>query len=132
MIKKIRINTIYANTKNKEGKEFRDKNGKLYWKVSIQTDEYRKEDGTLEYIGALVFDSKSPILQWKQRDEVTVAIRRNDKGYLEFSIPTRIDSLEDRVAELERKFAGLEVVDESVDIAHQEPVEEIDPSSLPF
>lgn len=134
MIKKIKINTISFYDKDAKGAALITKTGKPFRRAQIQIDEYG-----LEKITGPIWDDKSPINFWKQGQEVLANIYTepyNGKDWLKFEVPKKedlmqseIEDLKKRVSSLEKQLDGAEVVGEPID---EPPVEEIDPSSLPF
>src|SRR3990167_9413705 len=97
MKKAIIANIIkkYVSDKTKEGKEFKDKNGKKFWKVAIKTDKTGED-----WYSALAFRPDQPEYQLEEGKEYELVIWELN-GFKNFSLPSKIDKLEMRLEKVE-------------------------------
>lgn len=99
---KFKIEKIYYNTANKDGKAYVDKNGKPYAIANMYVDENLVDDP--EFNGKIsFFDGDGTATAWKEGMELEGQIEKNDRGYFNFKLPSRLSILEERVAILEAK-----------------------------
>jgi hypothetical protein len=121
---KVIITKVFVSEKSKDGKPFVDRNGKPYKKISIQTDIH----GT-QWLSCLSFKDTDPVRNLSEGQSADIIIEQSGQ-YLNFSLPSRLDLLEARVAELENKLSGtpINVAEEGLG----ELEEEINAEELPF
>jgi len=99
-----------------------DRNGKPYRKIAIQTDQHAG------YLSNFIFNQDDPTLQWNKGMEVEIIVYQNG-DFWNFKLPTRLDRLEIKVAELEEliKTPNGRMVKEP-----EEYEDEIKTEDLPF
>jgi hypothetical protein len=121
----LNLTKVYINDKDKEGKKFVSKNGKSFWKIAVKAKEYDDK-----YISNIIFDQDDDMFNWTPNQVVKVIIEKNG-NWLNFKVPTKLDSLEMRIQALEDKIAGGAVQEE---IIEEPPMDEgeIRVEDLPF
>lgn len=86
------------NDQSKDGQKFLTKNGKKFWKIAVQCEEYKER-----YLSSLIFDEDDIMMTWKAG--YTVAVIVEERGqYLNFEMPDKIDYLEERILALEERL----------------------------
>jgi len=85
----------YVSDKTKEGKEFKDKNGKKFWKVAIKTDKTGED-----WYSALAFRPDQPEYQLEEGKEYELIVWELN-GFKNFSLPSKMDKLEMRLDKVE-------------------------------
>ena len=100
---KVKITQINKYDKDKIGNVLKTKDGRLYTRLSIKTEEYHDN-----YLSGFLAEWND---KWKVGDIVKIKIKEvvGNAGqvYLNFSNYERIDELEERVAELEMEVKAL-------------------------
>ena len=94
------ITKVYIGDKNKEGKPLLDKHGSPYKKVAIKTNVHGDK-----WLSALSFRDNDPIRDLTEGQSAKIIVEQ-DGEYLNFSLPSRVDILEGKVAELEQAIFG--------------------------
>jgi len=124
-LEKIKINQIYINDKNKEGKPLMTSNGKKYWKVAIKCNKYPDK-----YITCMLFNQDDEVFNWQPNDEVEVVIEQNG-DFLNFKRPTQVDRLKMQIDDHEERIRILEIFMKKPE-KEEEVEEDINPNDLPF
>lgn len=119
------VTKVYISNKSKEGREFKDKNGKPYWKVAVKTDKTGED-----YYSCLAFKDNDPILDLKEGDE-KIFVFTEENGYKNFKLSSRLDILEGRLNEVHQRLSILEGKKAGVEKKVDYP-ESIDPDDIPF
>lgn len=99
-----KITKYYSSPKNKDGKEYKTKDGKPFVRVAIQTDQL--SEGV--WASANAFNADDQILKLKQGDVVTLKIWQEGQWW-NFKLPTRLDNLEERIESLEAALFSKEM-----------------------
>ncbi len=122
---KIIITKVFVSDKSKEGKPFVDRNGKPYKKIGIQTNIHGSQ-----WLSCLSFRDTDPVRELKEGQSADIKIEQNGQ-YLNFSLPTRLDLLEERIEKLESYvFSGINPPPEGT--TEESLEDEINPEDLPF
>ena len=124
-VQRVKITRIYKSDKGRDGKEFRDKNGKVFWKVAIQTDKTGQD-----WYSCLAFRSDSREYNLNEGQETDIVLE--DTGqYKNFKIPTRFDLLEMRVKNLEEMLLTSSG-DKVPDFSEIGQKNDVAPDDIPF
>lgn len=94
---KVRLKRVHITDKKKDGSPLKDRKGRGYWRVAIQTEDHGET-----WLSSFVFRPDDPRLKWKQGDEVAIQITQTDEGYWNYDIATREDFLEERIGKVEQ------------------------------
>jgi hypothetical protein len=112
-MQKVKLTRVFTtDTKKDTGEKFRDKNGKPFWRVGIQTDKTGDD-----WYSTITYDAKSREMQLSEGQEVELVFEEKN-GFKNFKLPSKLDLLEIRVTELEKKLgmADMELTpDEQMD-----------------
>lgn len=103
MTQVVKVKKVFKSDKSKDGKEFKDKNGKPFWKVAIQTDRHGND-----WYSCLAFKADDRVMNLSEGDEITIITEENN-GFKNFKIPSKLDLLEARVELLEKMFKPTDV-----------------------
>lgn len=122
MLEKVNILKIYTSNEDKNKNPFKTKDGKPFWKVAIKTDKH----GDIWH-SCLAFRQDDSVMKLKEGDNVLIKTEKNGE-YYNFSLPSKLDLLEERVSKLEQY-----IINQSKEIKYPTAgVDEIDPSEIPF
>lgn len=105
MLKDIIISKIYINKTAKDGSPLVNQKGQPYVMAVLENSEGKKASC---YIGQFhgAWDKKLDVIsKWKSGDKVRVNLEQNGQ-YINFSLPTKTEELEERVAKLEQVVFG--------------------------
>lgn len=100
-MQQVTLTKVFSSDKNKDGQEFKTKDGKKFWKMAIKTQELGDE-----WLSCLFFD-EGRMPQWSEGDQVAVEIEESN-GYKNFRIPTKYDTLMAMFNELDQRLRKLE------------------------
>ena len=97
----VKITRVFSSdTKKDTGEKYKDKNGKPFYRVGIQTDKTGDD-----WYSTIAYDSNSPEMQLEEGQEVDIVFEEKN-GYKNFKLPSKLDTLEKRVEKLERLVGG--------------------------
>lgn len=105
MLKDIVISKIYINKTAKDGSPLVNQKGQPYVMAVLENSEGKKASC---YIGQFhgAWDKKLDVIsKWKSGDKVRVSLLQNGQ-YINFSLPTKTEELEERVVKLEQAVFG--------------------------
>lgn len=114
-MQKYTLTKVYVNDKNKDGQEFKDKNGKKFWKMAIQTAE------TGDTYHSCLFFKEDDIPNWNEGDQVTLALEENN-GFHNFKVPTKYDTL----------FALINGLDQRIKVLEQSKPQTVGNTNVPY
>ena len=97
MIQKIKITQVTHYSKDKNNQAYKTKTGKPFVKININAEGFDKS------LSALAFSKEDEIYSWKDGDEVLALVEVNG-NYLNVRKATRLDVLEDKVNQLEKRI----------------------------
>jgi hypothetical protein len=130
MISNKTVKKVYINTTKKDGSPLVDKNGNPYKLIALETT-----DGTKASMFCGKFGQKDleVIQTWQEGQAVIISLEKNG-DFLNFSLPTKTDELEARVAVLEDMMSKMTRPSGMVDVAIEQgaSVEDVDVSQIPF
>lgn len=92
----MKLTKIYISDKNKAGEPFISKRGLPFKKIGILTE------GNSIWAYGFIFNDDSPMLKWKEGDEVDIVIEQNGQ-YTNFRLPRKEDMILGRLDFLEQK-----------------------------
>lgn len=98
----VTITKLFITDKNRDGKPFKDKNGKPFWKISIKTDKTGND-----WYSSLAFKQDDELLQLKEGDEKLLTFTE-EEGYKNFKLPSKYDVLDAKLDELNHRVLKLE------------------------
>ena len=96
---KVRITNISRYDKDRDGKPLKTKDGRLYTRITIQTEEY--EGKQLSGFG------NAENQNWQIGDEIEIIIEERN-GYLNFRQPKRDDVIDAKLDQILAKLEGIE------------------------
>lgn len=120
-MEKHKITKYYSSSKNKDGKEYKTRDGKPFVRVAIKTN--LTPDGV--WVSSNAFNDDDPILKMKEGDEVVLKVWQQGE-FWNFKIPSRLDTIEERLARVESLVLGKDEVES------EERNDEPQPNDLPF
>lgn len=105
MIAEFTVTQVYKSDKDKQGQPLKTKaKGIPYTRVAIKVD-YADYDG--EWLSHMAYREDDPALAMEKDRRYKLKITRSGDGkFLNFDIPSRLDTLEDEVAGLKRMISN--------------------------
>lgn len=104
MIKEVILKSIYINEKKADGTPYIDKNGNPF-KIAVIENE--KGDKASMFCGKFQAKDLEEIKTWKSGDIVKVSLEQDGK-YVNFSLPSKTDELQERITGIELRLSRLE------------------------
>lgn len=135
MLKNVKVENVYVNTQSKNGEAYINKKGRPYALVVIEN-----EDGQKASMYADLEWHTNKIKQVQEMKGERVFLEFEKKGdFLNFDIPKKIDFVETKVKDLEKRVTKLEgnnldahTHDELDSESNKTKSEDVDPDELPF
>lgn len=144
MIKEVKLKSIYINEKKADGTPYIDKNGNPFKMAVIENEAGHKAS---MFCGKFQAKDLEEIKAWKSGDTVRVNLETDGK-YINFSLPSKTDELQERITGIELRLSRLEGKAESKELfapaekeelakmsevlAEKEEVSEEELSKIPF
>lgn len=98
----LTITRVAVTDKNKEGVEYKDKNGKKFKRVSVLFDKYPDQWHT-----CLAYNPDDAVMKLEAGYEGSF-IREKNGDFLNFRMPSRVDVLDSELQALKARVARLE------------------------
>ena len=100
-MQRARLTKVFVSDKNRDGVEFKDKNGRKFWRMAIRTEQ------TGDTWHSSLYYKEEEIPQWNDGDEVTLILEKSG-DFNNFRAPSRLDVLEQRVNALQIRVEKLD------------------------
>ncbi len=100
-MQQVTFTKVSIQLKDKDGNPYKDKNGKLFTRVGVQTDK----TGT-DWLSCLSYNADDKVRSLKEGDEETIIITQNGQ-YKNFKLPNQIDLVHSRIEKLESKIKEI-------------------------
>lgn len=121
-IKEIKLKSIYINDKKADGTPYIDKNGNPFKMAVIENE---KGDKASMFCGKFQAKDLEEIKAWKSGDTVRVNLETDGK-YINFSLPSKTDELQERITGIELRLSRLEGKAESKELFAPAEKEELE------
>jgi len=125
MIKQIKLKAIYINDKKADGTPYVDKNGNPFKMAVIENE---KGDKASMFCGKFQAKDLEEIKTWKSGDIVKVNLEQDGK-YINFSLPSKTDELQERITGIELRLSRLEGKAEAKELLAPEEKQELEKMS---
>lgn len=125
-MEKVILTRVATKNTDKDGNPLKDKNGKPYWRVGIQTDKYGDQ-----WLSTLAFNTEDRAYKLEQGQEVNIVVEKKGE-FMNFKLPTKLDILEQRVAILEDWVRKQQPQGGQPTGGVEYPTEDINPEDVPF
>lgn len=119
-MEKVTIKRVIIKDHDKNGSPYRDKNGKPFKRVGIQTDKHGDQ-----WLLNIAYNDYDPKLKLQEGQQTEIEVEQNG-DFTNFKIPTRLDLLERRVEALEKPKEN------TADTVNTDGFDDIPTEEIPF